>query len=113
MKQRLKAWGEHLLPWAGLLGAITGWALTHQIGSNTAFDKCQVTSPLPMVLLGVLGLAVIAAGGLLSARLWRRGEAETESRRFVSLIGMMAAALFGVALVFQTLSSLIIPQCFG
>lgn len=113
MKRRLKDWGSHLLPWSGILGGVIGWALTHQIGSNTVFDKCQVTSPIPMLLLGLLGLATIAGGGLLSYRLWKRGEAETETRRFVSLLGVMIAGLFGIALVFQTTSSLIIPQCYG
>jgi len=113
MKRRFKEWGSHLLPWSGILGAVSGWALTHQIGSNTVFDKCQVTSPIPMLLLGLLGLAAIAGGGLLSYRLWKRGETETETRRFVSLLGVMIAGLFGLALVFQTISSLIIPQCYG
>ena len=113
MKQRLRDWGAHLLPWSGMIGAAAGWALTHQIGSNTVFDKCPQASPVAMVLLGLIGLAVIAAGGLLSRRLWKRGAAETEARRFVSLIGMMMAGLFGVPLIFQTVSALIIPQCYG
>jgi hypothetical protein len=113
VKQRLKDWGTHLLPWSGIIGAAAGWGLTHQIGSNSVFDKCPATSPVPMLLLGLLGLAAIAAGGLLSRRLWKRGAAETEARRFLSLIGMMMSGLFAVALVFQTVSALIIPQCYG
>jgi hypothetical protein len=104
---------ERLLPWSGFLAVLIGWALTHQIGSNSNFDKCQGTDPLPMVLLGVAGLTILLAGGLLSHRLWRRGEAETQARRFLASVGMGLCALFAIALVFQTLSSLIIPQCFG
>jgi hypothetical protein len=105
--------GERLLPWSGFLAVLAGWALSHQIGSNSNFDKCQTTEPLPMVLLGLAGLAVLLTGGLLSHRLWKRGEAETATRRFLALVGMGMCALFAAALVFQTLSSLIIPQCFG
>lgn len=100
------------LPWAGLVGAFTGWSLTHQIGSNTSFDKCDVTPPLPMLLLGLLGLAVIVGGGLLSYRLFRR-EGESGTRRFIALFCAMAAGVFSMALLWQTASSLIIPQCYG
>ena len=105
--------GERMLPWSGLIAVLVGWALTHQIGSNSAFDKCAATSPLPMALLGLAGLAILLTGGLLSHRVWRRGEAETPARRFLGLLGTGLCTLFAVALVFQTLSSFIIPQCFA
>jgi hypothetical protein len=104
---------ERLLPWSGLLAVLPGWALTHQIGSNTAFDKCAAAGPLPMALLGLAGLAILLAGALLSHRVWKRGDAETQSRRFLGLVGMGLCALFATALVFQTLSSFIIPRCFA
>jgi predicted transporter len=104
---------ERLLPWSGLITVLLGWALIHQIGSNSAFDKCAATGPLAMALLGLAGLLILLAGGLLSHRVWKRGEAETSTRRFLGLVGTGMCALFAVALVFQTLSSLIIPQCFA
>ncbi|HEX8125202.1 MAG TPA: hypothetical protein VF548_06435 [Allosphingosinicella sp.] len=104
---------ERLLPWSGLIAVLLGWALTHQIGSNSNFDKCAATDPLPMALLGLAGLAVLLAGGLLSHRVWSRGEGETQARRFLGLVGTGMCALFAAALVFQTISSFIIPQCFA
>jgi hypothetical protein len=104
---------ERLLPWSGLIAVLFGWALTHQIGSNSAFDKCAAAGPLPMALLGLAGLAILLAGGLLSHRVWKRGDAESPARRFLGLIGMGLCALFAVALVFQTISSFIIPICFA
>jgi hypothetical protein len=109
-KRHLK---EHLLPWSGFIAVLLGWALTHQIGSNSNFDKCPATDPLPMALLGLSGLAVLLIGGLLSHKVWKRGEGETQARRFLGLVGAGMCALFAVALVFQTISSFIIPQCFA
>ena len=105
--------GELLLPWAGWIGAALGWALTHQIGSNLDFDHCGAMSPLLAVLLGLAGLGVVIGGGLLSRRAYRRGEAGAGSRHFVALLGMLMAALFSTALVWQTTASLIIPRCYG
>jgi hypothetical protein len=105
--------GERLIPWSGLIAVLLGWAVVHQIGSNSAFDKCAAAAPLPMALLGLAGLLILLAGGLLSHRVWKRGEAETATRRFLGLVGTGMCALFAVALVFQTLSSMIIPQCFA
>lgn len=105
--------GERLLPWSGLIAVFLGWALTHQIGSNSNFDKCGAADPLPMALLGLAGLGVLLAGGLLSHRVWRRGDAETSARRFLAMMGSGMCALFAVALMFQTISSFIIPQCFA
>ncbi len=104
---------ERLLPWSGLIAVLLGWALTHQIGSNSNFDKCAATEPLPMALLGVAGLLILLAGGLLSHKVWKRGDAETQARRFLAMVGTGMCALFATALVFQTISSFIIPQCFA
>ena len=104
---------ERLLPWSGFIAVLLGWALTHQIGSNTNFDKCAATEPLPMALLGLAGLVILLVGGLLSHRVWKRGDPETQARRFLGLVGTGMCALFATALVFQTISSFIIPQCFA
>lgn len=110
---RLRKAGELLLPWAGWIGVLLGWGLTHQIGSNSVFDKCAKMGPLPITLLGLSGLAVIAAGGLLSLKIRRRGNAESPARRNLGLIGLMLSGVFAVAIAWQTISAFIIPRCFG
>jgi hypothetical protein len=105
--------GELLLPWSGWIGVTVGWGLTHQIGSNSVFDKCPATGPLPMALLGLVGLAVIAAGAFLSVKIWQRGEAESPARRFLGLVGLMLSGVFAAAVLWQTVSAFIIPQCYG
>ena len=110
MKKMLSNWRHHLLPWAGLLAGFFGWSLTDQFGSNFSFDMCQHANPLLMSLVGLAGLLVALGGGFLSYRVWRNG-AEAETRRFLSLVAALAALLFSVSIVFQTLSSFIIPRC--
>ena len=102
-----------MLPWSGLLGAVLGWGLAHQIGSNLDVEKCHAMSPLVALLIGLFGLSITTGGGFLSWRLYKRGEAGGGGRHFVSLLGVLVAALFSVALVWQTISSFIIPRCYG
>jgi hypothetical protein len=109
-RERIK---ELMLPWGGLIGALLGWGATHQIGSNLAFDRCQTMSPLAAILILLLGAALAGGGAFLSWIVWRRGEEESEPRRFLGLLGVGVAAIFATALLWQTLSSFIIPRCYG
>lgn len=110
---RARRAAELLLPWSGLLGGFLGWALTHQLGSNLAFDHCPAMQPGVIILIALLGLILAIGGGLLSLRHWRRGGAGGGSRHFVSATGMMAASLFSIAILWQTIGSLTIPRCFA
>jgi hypothetical protein len=104
---------ELMMPWGGSAGAGLGWALTHQIGSTVSYDNCLLMSPVAALLLGLLGLGLTAGGAFFSWRVWRRGEAEAGGRHFVALLGLLMAALLAVPIVWQTLSLLIIPRCYG
>ena len=109
----LKRAGELLRPWAGFLGAGLGWALAHQTGSYLDIQHCELMSPLVALLIGLVGLGMAVGGGFLSYGTYRRGKAGPGARHFLSLVSMLAAALFSTALVWQTISSLIIPRCYG
>ncbi|HYG28774.1 MAG TPA: hypothetical protein VD887_01015 [Allosphingosinicella sp.] len=104
---------ELLLPWSALIGGALGWGLSHQIGSNTIFDGCDPTALWLVLVVGILGLALTGVGALLSWRVRRRGEAESETRRFLALLTTLLAALLAIAIVLQTLSALVIASCFG
>ena len=110
MRKMLSGWRHHLLPWSGLIAGFLGWALADQFGSNFSFDMCHEANPVLMGLVGLAGLLVALGGGFLSWRVWRNG-AETETRQFLALVGALASLLFAVSIVFQTLSSFIIPRC--
>ena len=108
MSRRDKA-RKLLLPWAALIGAGLGWFVSQQIGSNLTFGGCARSGAIPVLLVGLAGLALAALGAWLSLGI-RRGEGE-EAGRFVAGIGMLAGLLLGFAILLQTLAGLIIPRC--
>jgi hypothetical protein len=99
-----------LVPWAGMLGAGFGWALSHQVGSDLAQDNCNAAHPVVMILIGLAGLAIAGFGGLAS---WRAIGREEGGRRFVAYVGVLMAALFSIAIFMQTAAALVLPGCFG
>ena len=98
-----------LWPWAGLAGAALAWALDHQIGSDGTFYDCAAGSPLAIVV-GIVTLAVAAASGFASFRLWD-GEREPNARRFVALLGWLFSVLLGLAILLSTIAAFILPAC--
>ena len=103
---------SHLQPWLGLAGGAIGWSLAHQIASNTIFEDCRAGDPAFVLLVGLGGLAIAGAGGLASFGL-RRREGESEGRRFAALLSALLAALAAFAILLQSLSALILPECAG
>lgn len=112
MNQRLAHARDRLWPWSGLIGAGLGWLLTQQLGSDTSFGNCAVMNPLLALFIGLCGLAITAAGGVLSYLAWRGGRADG-ARWFIAAVGVGAACLFAVAILLQTVASFIIPRCYG
>lgn len=104
---------ELVLPWAGIIGAGLGWFLTQQIGANLTQDNCRLAEWWVVGLLGLVGLALAVGGAMLALTVWRRGERETEARRFLALLSMMLGGLLSIAILFQTIAGFIIPQCLG
>jgi uncharacterized membrane protein len=96
-----------------MAGAGLAWALSHQVGSTSAFDDCSTGNPLFVGLLGLAALALAALSGLGSWRIWRRGGEESEVRRFLGLVGVLFAALLCLAIALQTAASFILPGCFA
>lgn len=105
-----------LLPWAGWVLGIAGWMLSDQLGSDLAQTDCTKADPPLMLAIGAAGALIAIVGGIISARIWHTASADTArpyagTRRFVAGTGALAAGIFLLAILFQTMSSLIIPQC--
>ena len=98
-----------LKPWAGLIAGFGAAALHHQLVSDALHFDCSYGRA--NLLVGLSALLVIAIGVCIS---WRalRAEADPEaSRRFVSQLSLLAAALSALFVVWMTLAGLILPAC--
>jgi hypothetical protein len=102
-----------LMPWAGLVAAILATALVHQVGSETAFDDCTDASPLFVALLSLGGLALIAAGGFASLRVWQRRSEEAGSRAFIAAMSLLSLPIFLFAVLMPVIAALLLPRCYG
>lgn len=103
-----------LRPWAGWIGGLAGWFTAQQLGGSLVQLDCGDALPIAMAG-GALGAAIVLIGAFLAWPIWRTS-ADLEqpyagARRFIAGTGELAAALFLLAIIFQTMSSLIIPQC--
>jgi hypothetical protein len=96
-------------PFLGILLVSAGWALSHQIGSNSVLDDCTRRGGGFVVLVSLLGLAMAAGGGLDCLRSWR--VAGGGGRGFLALVGMLLSLMAGFAIVLQCLAGLMLPSC--
>ena len=96
-------------PVLGIIAVAAGWALSHQWGSDSVFDDCVANGGTTVVLTSLLGLAIVAAGGLYAYRSWR-GLAES-GRRFLGALGALLAPIAGFAVLLQIAAGLILPPC--
>nr|NUR38061.1 hypothetical protein [Sphingomonas sp.] len=108
------SWGpfrDGFLPWAGLALGTAGFFLAHQIGTDAIFQDCRA-SPLIVILAVLIGLAVIGAGAFGS---WRAYGAETETpaRRLVSIVSLLASALYAIGIILPFIAALVIPRCWA
>ena len=99
------------MPWAGLVAGVVAAGVTHQFGSEGTFDHCAAISPVPLLIVSIIGLVVTAAGGLGSYRVFR-GSAETPARKVIAVISIGCAALFVLAILLPMIASLVLPPCF-
>jgi uncharacterized membrane protein len=104
---------ELAFAWAALAAGVTAWFGSQQVGSDLSFAHCHASGAVPVLIVGLLALALTGAGAFLSYRVWDRGAAEEAGKPFTALIGMLTAGLLAIAIVYQTVAAFIIPSCFG
>jgi hypothetical protein len=105
---------EHVFAWAALAAGAAAWFGSQQVGSDLSFAHCGASGGPFVIPLCLVALALAGSGGLLSWRVWKRGEPDPEQGRpFVALVGTLAAALLAIAICYQLLAGLIIPRCFA
>jgi hypothetical protein len=109
---------SRLAPFAGWAGGLLGWFLSDQLGTSLVQSHCGRADPLLMALIGIAGALVVLAGGLVSLHVWQRSATPLETARsaargFIAGTGLLASGIFLLAILFQTISSFVIPRCFG
>jgi hypothetical protein len=118
----------------GLAAAPLGWNVQLLLSTALSGHACyprDVPLAVPawsgtwgvLLAIGVAGLALAAAGGLVSWRNWRRTRGESagaaerlfevgEGRtRFLAMFGLLASFLFAIGIVFATAGVLLVPLC--
>jgi hypothetical protein len=101
---------DRFMPWSGLALGTLGAGLAHQIGAEATFQDCQFSSPLIVILGALLGLALVGLGALGSWRVYGVDE-ESPARRMVAVVGLMACAIYALAIILPVIASLVIPRC--
>ena len=103
---------DGLSPWAGIMLGTLGAGLAHQIGSDSTFQDCTVGSPWIVILGAIIGLTLVAAGAFLSYGVFV-SKAAPPARKMLSVVSLLASALFVMAIVLPLIASLVIPQCWA
>jgi len=102
---------ERALPWSGFVLGAVGWAVSQQWGSARVNDGCLTAWSWQTFLLGVVGLVLVLVGAAISWRM--RGVGAAPTARFVATVSLAADVVFALAILFHTVSTLIIPRCFS
>jgi len=103
---------DGFMPWAALALGTTGYFVAHQLGSDSTFQDCRVSSPLIVIVGTIVGLAIISAGALGSWRV-HSNASETPARRLVAVVGLLACVLYAIGVVLPLIAALVIPRCWA
>ena len=101
---------DRFMPWAGLALGTLGAGFAHQLGSDATFQDCRVASPLVVIIATLVGLGLVALGAVRSWRIYG-ASAETPARRMIAVVGIMACAIYALAIILPFIASLVIPRC--
>jgi hypothetical protein len=105
--------------WAGVFAGPLAWFASQQASYALVPWACHGGPPIAIHLANLVALAVVAFGGALAWRDWRRaGRHVSDERappagrqRFLGLLGLMLCALFGLAIVAQATGAFFFDPC--
>jgi uncharacterized membrane protein YidH (DUF202 family) len=109
--KRTSQFTDLLMPWTGLAVGVVAAGVVDQFGSAGTFDHCRVISPIPLIVVALIGIAVTIAAAFVSWRVLRDRD-ETQARKVIAIISVGSAALFVMAMMLPVIASLVIPPCF-
>jgi hypothetical protein len=97
--------------WFAVLAGPVAWMLGLNVQYALVRVACAKSSMLPLHLLSLATLALAVAGGVVAWREWRRGT--LPASRFMAVLGLLAAPLFGLTIVAQWVANLFLNPCMG
>jgi hypothetical protein len=101
-----------LAPWAGLFLGAFGWFLHHQAGSNGVYYDCRRMGSAYVMGLGLGCALIVVLGAIISWAASPSGAAaRPQNRGFARVVGVASAAIFLLAIGFQTLAGALLPPC--
>ena len=97
-------------PWIGLIVPPIAWAIHHQVGANLVIYDCRLGGSGVIALVGVVMALISLTSAMIS---WSslRNATGMEVRTFAAYLGALSGGLFCLALVLQTLATLMLPAC--
>jgi hypothetical protein len=98
-----------LKPWAGMIAGFGAAGLQHQLVSDALHFDCRYGSA--NLSVGVAAFIVIVVGAWISWRALRAEPDPEASRRFVSNLSLLAAAISLLFVSWMTLAGGILPAC--
>ena len=100
--------GAHLRPWVALVLPPAAWFVFQQGLAFTLRGACQAAGVPLGPVWGVASLVVCAVAARLA---WSRRAGGTGADRFLANIAVLGGGLFGLAIAFQTIATMIVPPC--
>jgi hypothetical protein len=105
--------------WFAMLAGPVAWMIGLNADYSLVRVACAKGTMLPLHLVTLATLLLAASGGVVAWRDWRRaggewpGEAGTilERSRFMSVVGLMASALFALTILAQWAAKLFLDPC--
>jgi hypothetical protein len=105
--------------WTGILTGPLAWGLHLQASYALTQVACDTGRQWLLHLVSLGALLLVAAGGSIAVRLWRRlpagsaseGEELWTRSRFMALFGMVFSAFFGLVIVAAWIPSWILGAC--
>lgn len=119
--ERLRGPRGAALLWAAVLAGPLAWLLAFNLQYALVRVACTGGTTLPLHVVALVALVLTAAGVWMAWTEWRRigggpdpeGAGTAPRARFMCVLGMLAGALFGLAILAQWLGTLFLNPCMG
>lgn len=120
-KERLDSGRRIAMLWLAMLAGPLAWIMALNVQYALVRVACTGGSTVWLHLVTVVALALVGCGVWLAWSEWRRigggwdpsGAGAAPRSRFMCMVGMLAGALFGLAILAQWLGTLFLNPCMG